>query len=451
MSSTGGSISSYIGGRAALVAAAVAMALGALVVPVVTGGGSGSVSCDQTITTNAALQTALTTASNGGKTLCVTANITGSTITSGTDMTGTVPVRVVAQPNDMTIDMVSLDLNGANDITIEGFEFNNQNFGTWDNGTGQITVKKNYFHDLAGKSAIRVANTTSSVGLPGLVITGNKFWRISCTATLTAVTAACASNPAGYAMYASGSTGASAAGLVFTYNNVEVGGDTFDVKNADGVELSGLDGFELGWNIFKNIHGCEELTGANCTDDGPPSHNPHVDTLGLFAGSSDGNIHDNRIVDGPDFGLPPVSTRDTMTNNLVVGLYAPNGCMDMNYNSANPSNLTLQQNTFWDCTNGSGLNFAPTGGTSNHADRNLVQDYDPDCNASAWTDSNHNNLFGQSTKTCWPGATNVTSFAPTFTNTTDWDNVGYYIPTNLPGSQDQGYHYVPAGYLNCSC
>lgn len=446
MSSTGGGIHAFIGGRNGLVVAVVAVALGFAVVPAVTG--DSGVSCDQTVTTRAQVATALTTAANGGQTICVTADITGATITSSTDMTGTTPVRLVAQPNNMTIDMVTLALSGANDITIEGFDFNGTNLSSWETGTGQITVKKNYFHDIAGAAAIR-ASVTGGSPVADITIVGNRFYRVSCTATLTAVTAACVGDAAGYALYTA-SSGDSISNLDFSYNTVEVGGGSSEiVKSADGAELSGLNGYLIDHNVFKNIRYCGEVPGAVCTDDG---HDPHVDTLGLFAGSSNGTVSNNRFVDGPDVGIPPVSTNLDMVNNLIVNLPGANGCVDMNYNGVNPSNMTWQQNTVWGC-GGAGLIMPGGSGSGNVADRNLVESYGG-CTAAAWTDSNHSNLLGQSSKTCWPGATNTTSFSPTWGSTGDanWDNANFYIATNLPGGAGSvGYTYTPAGHTACSC
>ena len=94
---------------------AVAVALGAVGIYAANkdnggdgGSGDSGVSCDQSVSTRAALASALgNPAGTSGDTVCVTASLTGGPINMNTTMTA--QVHVVAQPADQTIDMVSVN------------------------------------------------------------------------------------------------------------------------------------------------------------------------------------------------------------------------------------------------------------------------------------------------------------------------------------------------------
>jgi hypothetical protein len=151
-----------------------AVALATLVVAGGTAGGlvisgdqQAGITCDQTVSTRAALATALGTTASSGDTICVDTALTGSALSVTTDMT--TETRVVAQPRDGTVDMVAFDCTGCSNVTLDGFEFTNDQGVGVGGTTANFHVVKNNCHDQA----------TNCIWITGASHTG--FWAIGNT------------------------------------------------------------------------------------------------------------------------------------------------------------------------------------------------------------------------------------------------------------------------------
>lgn len=123
MASVGGSISSYIGGKAAAVIAVVALAAGAFVIPAVTGGGGG-ITCSVNAATDAAFDSAVAGATSG-QTVCMSANVAYSTNGNGSNT----PLTIAAA-NGVNPTLTASLGSGDSGLVIDG------NRPTWDDTTG---------------------------------------------------------------------------------------------------------------------------------------------------------------------------------------------------------------------------------------------------------------------------------------------------------------------------
>lgn len=405
-----------------LVAIAVLASAGAIVVPAVTPGGGGGETCNSSVSTRAALLTALASTANSGQTVCVTANITGGNIDITADFT--TQARFVAQPNNMTVDLPSVSFTGAHKVTIEGFEMTSGGFFV-NNGTssGDVLMKKNYLHAYADNGYRAGGGITHT----NIQIVGN---RLECITFDPA-----AGNPSGYGIFndADGT-------MTIRYNSIVGCNNT-----ADGMQISNLDGADISYNEVRNIH-WDGLGG-----------DPHADAIMLWAGLSNATVTNNRLLDSTGTLMSPDMNDVTFTNNLIVNHFLGSAqCVDSTANgtsgAVSPLRHTWQQNTIWACGNG-GINMNQATGSrgSNVADRNLATSVQC-ASATVWSSQNNHNIVDSDPGNCWPGATNRHGFTPTWANTSDPASPSYYIPTNLPtGYEDVGYTYVPAGYTACSC
>lgn len=415
-----------------LVAMAIALGGGGIYIANAGGGGGGTptptptptatagpVTCNQTITTRAALVSALGTTATSGQTVCVTSSITGAAISTSTDMTS--QTRFIAQPNDMTIDMVAVSFPGASKMTFEGFELANAAF---DIDTGNdIWLRKNYIHDVDGANAIRMADNSD-----GAKIIGNRIVNIN-----SLCSSACSSG--GYGIRGFGDQ-----------TNVEILYNTFDMNptmsQADN-EMSG-DGFEL------SLHGSFLIKGNVVTHvmfspyDGSDPRNPHADGGMLWGGTDSGTVEDNRFLDVTGTLMSPDGRDIDFTNNLIARV--ANQCVDATQNGSSgnvvPLRFVWTRNTIEDCP-GSGLH---TNGTSigarglNELHFNVLEQLGCDAaGPTQYTVADHNLV---DTNGCSVTGTNNLNFTPTFADTVD------YLPTNLPaGYETAGYRDAPAGYL----
>lgn len=153
MPSSGGSISSYVGSKWATILVVAAIGAAAIAVPAVTGGGSTTITCDQTAANSSALASAITAASSGTpSTICLTA------ATSYGSFTGTSkPVTIVAQNGTGARNPVSASMtlslgSGDTGFTIDG------NMTSWDCACG-MTINSGTFtsgsssaHDITLKN-----------------------------------------------------------------------------------------------------------------------------------------------------------------------------------------------------------------------------------------------------------------------------------------------------------
>lgn len=160
MSSSGGSISAFIGSKWAVVAATVAVATGAVAVPVVTGGsGGGFAGCTGADVTTATFA-ARVTAATAGDVLCLTSGAYGTW--AGTNKAITVKNASGATPT-MTINFTT----GDTAFTLDGMSGMGGNIS---NGATNITVKNSAF-----SSPLNMDGLNNS----GVVIDSSTFINIS--------------------------------------------------------------------------------------------------------------------------------------------------------------------------------------------------------------------------------------------------------------------------------
>ena len=382
----------------------MALAMAALILP---GSASAAVTCDVSVSTASALDSAVGSTANSGKTICVTAS-TGGSHTWTADQSAM--TTVIAQPNDMTVDMGQITFSGAKNIKVTGFEFTGGAFAVnCCSATTSVHMDGNFIHGFNGDGL----DLYSQAAMTDVQFTHN---RVEC---LTG-------DGNGGNGYGIRTYGGPYTAPKFNYNTIKGCGNT-----GDGMEIGGLENFEVIGNVITGMGG--------------PA-NQHADGIMIWAGSSDGVIKDNRILDGPGTLISPDGSDLLIENNLIARHNFPTGsdqCIDATPNGTSgqivPTRWTMRRNTVWTCGNG-GLNMTgplTTGHGNNVLDRNLFTEVR--CATSSVFSSADHNLTGGG---CSLSGTNNTNFSPTFVNTVD------YMPTNLPaGYEGVGYRSAPAGYL----
>lgn len=359
--------------------------------------------CDSTVTTRTALNTALTSTTSSGKTICVTNGVAGgAAIATSTDMTA--QARFVAQPYDQTVDLPDVDCNGCSNITLEGFEFT----GGRSVGVSGTTLNFHYIanrcHDQPDTCVLINSGTHT-----GLWVVGSRFERIQYDGAF----------PHGYGVYSNGGAPTTAK---FNFNTCDQG----NISSGDCMELGGLNGAELIGNDFRNITG---------------SSQSHADTLMTWNVSKSVTIRDNRFLDGSDVLLSPDGNDHTIVNNLIVR--QSQFCVDAHPNGTSgnvqPLRWRFERNTIWTCGFTPLVMDGATGSRGQNVfDRNIIQSVG--CTASGISLADHN-LIGGGNPCSWPTGTNRFSFAPLWTDTVN------YLPTNLPlGYETAGYRAAPAGH-----
>ena len=267
---------------------------------------SGAVGCDSSVNTYAGLQAALGSTSSSGRTVCVTASLTGSKITTGTDMSAR--ARVLAPPADGTVDIPSVTFNGASNITIEGFEFTGNRNVDVGGGSAGIHLLKNRCHDQA-------LNCVMLGSSSGTSISGNRIERISYDGAY----------PHGYGVYGNTAT----TGLRVNYNLCDMG----EIPSGDCFELGRMNDFEVIGNDIRNLNGAGGAA--------------HADAIMVWNNSSNGVIKDNRVTDAASVLLSPDTDDLLIENNLIVR--SENRCIDASPNGTSgqiaPLRWTWRNNT----------------------------------------------------------------------------------------------------------
>ena len=416
MSSTDGRIHAFVGSAWRTIAVVAAIGVGTVAAGItVTGGSSGGgVTCDQTLTTRAQVSTAMTSTSSAGKTLCVTASITGAEIATSTAMPS--QARFIAQPADGTVRMVGVTFNsGAARMTLEGFEFTG-NTGIGFVGTSNgIRYVRNYCHDQA--STCIVAYNGSVVN--GLEVLGSRFVNIVFNGSF----------PNGYGVYTAGGTWTN---LKFNYNYC-----TNDGRSADCAELGGMNGFEI---IGNEIYAIQDATGGTA----------HADGIMTWSGSKNGLIKDNVSLDGEDWLISPDGSDTRIENNLIAR--QDQICVDAHPNATSgnvqPLRFTFVNNTFWGCgAGGLQMNGALGARGGNVVQKNVFDGMT--CVTGGITTFDHNLL---NVNPGCGGGTNVFTYTPNWGGTNVAGRGATYQPTNLPpGYEDVGYKPAPYGPAACPC
>jgi Right handed beta helix region len=381
-----------------------ALAMAALILPAAAGA---AVTCDVSVSSASALDSAVGSTANSGRTICVTAS-TGGSHTWTVDQAAM--TTVIAQPADKTIDMGPITFSGAKNITVTGFEFTSGAFAVnCCSATTSVHMDGNYIHGFSGDGL----DLYSQAAMTDIQFTHN---RVEC---LTG-------NGDGGNGYGIRTYGGPYTAPKFNYNTIVGCGNT-----GDGMEIGSLENFEVIGNVITGMGG--------------PA-NQHADALMIWAGSRNGVIKDNRILDGPGTLISPDGSDLLIENNLIARHNFPTGsdqCIDATPNGTSgsivPTRWTMRRNTVWTCGNG-GLNVTgplTSGHGGNVLDRNVFTEVR--CATSAIFTSTDHNLTGGG---CTLPGTNNTNFSPSFVNTVD------YLPTNLPaGYETAGYRSAPAGYL----
>lgn len=389
-----------------------------------------SVTCDSSVTTRTALAAATADSANAGKTVCVTADITGATISITTDFA--TQARFIAQPADGTVDMVPISFSGAHKVTFEAFDFpgptDTDSFTVVGSAESQsVWMLKNHIHDHFGNGLILKfdtgVNTTSDIRFMG-----NLLECISSGGTADH----------GYGVRTFAGTSVRVQNSKFSYNTIDGCG-----ASADGMELGDLNNSEVCNNVIHDVR----WNGVG-TD-------PHADAIMLWDDGTSNMVCNNRLYSNADALNSPDST-SSWTNNLIVNHNGGNSCLDSHQNGSSgniwASGHTYQQNTIMVCgATGIIMDTGATGGTNNVLDRNLLDGMSCPPNGNAAFATKDHNLFLGSNP-CSLTGTNTFSFSPSWANTTDPTSSSYYIATNLPGGYtDAGYSYVPAGHTACTC
>jgi hypothetical protein len=194
VSSTGGSVSAYIGGKAAVVIAAVAIAAGAVVVPVVTGGGSGPACTGAAVTTGTFA--ARVTGASPGDVLCLSSGNYGTwtgankaiTVTAGAGQSPVMKLDFDISMGGLVVDaMTQMQANigtSAGNFTISNSQFTKPASGTYPamiyvdrSASTAITIGPG--NTFADSGACTLYDTRARIALWGtstnMVITGNTF------------------------------------------------------------------------------------------------------------------------------------------------------------------------------------------------------------------------------------------------------------------------------------
>lgn len=170
MSSSGGSISTFLGSKWATVAAVVALAAGAVAIPVVTGGSG--VSCSQTFTTGTMdnspfhgdnVNTAVQDAS-GGETFC----FASGTYSLGVDFYNAAPITdVTLRPAaGASVIMGSITMNHVSHVIYRDFTGSSETDGvTISNSSGNSTNIKVLSNHVTGGGSAVVGNTNANAAI----------------------------------------------------------------------------------------------------------------------------------------------------------------------------------------------------------------------------------------------------------------------------------------------
>jgi hypothetical protein len=393
-------------GRTASVDKSFAVTAGPAPTPSPTPAPSGT--CNVTVSTRAALQSAVQSTANAGRTVCATAADYG---TASLRFSVRQPSKLTLRPAaGQKVTMPPLAFDGVDNVRVQGFNMPRGGFETGSGATNNhIEVVGNEIHDCACQALRLFAKDTD------LLFQGNDVHGIHHDGGWQT----------GWGIKTDGPT----SGLKVRYN-------TFDGLGNDAMEIGGANDGEIVGNVIEHV------------DADPGYPDPHPDSIMLWAGAKRWLIKDNRISDGRGILMSGSTTDVRMENNLIVRI--ENYCQDGGTTGTSNDGLVRYQwirNTIYDCGSfwggggfGGGyglLSDGPaTAGASNTLSRNLLTNLSVDTTAQ-FASSDHNLVKSGSR----PGATDV-AFTPTFADQVD------YKPTNLPaGYADVGYRAAPAGHL----
>jgi hypothetical protein len=443
--------------RNATIAAAGIVAAGALSIPLGLTSGSGSVdvfvgstptttaslTCDQTITTRTALNTALTSSGTSGKTLCVTADITGAAISPNQAFASR--VRVVAQPYNQTISMVSMNFGTSRNISFKGFVLDgtttNTVFDFGNSGSGS----SDGIHVISSKCGgspqyLACFNGQGATDINGTWLIGNQIGPVF-------FNSADGSGNSGYGFYGR------------NWDDMRIEFNTCDQNSTESVDY-GRDCYEIDNPedfTFKSNIGLNTA----CSD----CATTHPDCFMLWNTPDRGVVQDNVCLRSLEVLISPDGSDMQVTNNLSAQFQT--NCFDAHENGSSgdvaPLRYTFTHNTAIDCNrafpqpggiNGGGLLMNGTVGArgGNVWQSNLMPN--SSCQLSGFASAPTGNVFFEGTNPC--GLSTVTNSISTFTpnwGTTDLASAGdgarYQLLNPPTGYTGVGYQTAPVGYLDC--
>jgi hypothetical protein len=329
--------------------------------------------------------------------------------------------RVVAQPADGTVDMVTVNFNdGASKVTLEGFEFTSNHRVSFGGTTNDIRYVRNYCHDQNATCLV----STGATAVNRAWILANRIARIQYDGSF----------PNGYGIY-----GPRWNAVKINYNHCNGGSEGQTNLMSDCWEIDGARGFEMIGNLI------EDDACSNCGI-------THSDSFMFWNRSSNGVIRDNVVVDGAQTTLSPDGSDVLVANNLVVRHLGT--CLDVHPNGSSgdvqPLRYTFRNNTIWNCGfDALPMNGALAGRGGNIFEDNIIED--GNCTLSGILSAVGNVTSGDGM--CgWPSITNhVSGWVPDW-GATNTPEVPTYQPRNLPaGYGDAGYRPAPFGPNACPC
>lgn len=291
-------ISVYIGGRGALVVAAVAVATAAFVVPVVTGG-SGGFSCNSTLSTGASVSSALSSAT-AGNTICLNAG-TYSYADGAITKASTTTVRAAAgvDRDDVTI-TGEPDIGNSTNLAFKNLSMAGVSMGT---NTGAAHPSHLLFEHIHWTGCLQFWQFNS--GVWDVTLDGDVV-----DASSTGSLHACLDD--GHFLFTGDNGSGFDVDIGLTLENFDIDGSPASLKCSDGMEFRGaFSGVTVSDNEF---HGFQQE--GTCGDIGA-----HTDPLQAFLGGyystyTRNYFHDNTVA--ADLALFNSAVGSTFTNNVIL-------------------------------------------------------------------------------------------------------------------------------------
>lgn len=400
----------------------------AVIAAVLTVGGPGiDFTCDTTVSEYGAMAAEMNDATNAGKVVCVDADIQGSPDNAAIRITTAFAsnARFIAKPPNGTIRAPSIVFDtGAENVTLEGFEFTDENGVGMAGGINNVRVVRNYAHD---QHLDFISGNGCESPKTNVEILGNRIRAIQFDGEF----------PHGYGIF-----GACFDGLKINYNECDGASDGTVNVMGDCWEISQTDNFE---NIGNWIH---DLRCSACGE-------THTDGIQWWSGSTNGVVRDN-VLDGfAQNTISPDGQDVIVDNNLIVD--GQGNCFDVHPNGSSgdiqPLRYTFTNNTIWGC----GFEAISMNSTvaEGRGDNEFIDNIfeDGSCASAGLSVATGNIIAADDAALCGlSGSTNhVTGWVPNW-NLTNTGSHPTYQAINKPlGYEGAGYQPAPYGPNACPC
>jgi len=371
--------------------------------------------CTITDSTASAAVTDVQNTANSGKTICLTAGtyaITSLTVHQAAMTTLEAQPGASPQPTISTEPAIR-----ANNLRIEGFHLSS---GLDDNGSGNVQIVGNYYHDAGANGSLWFASTSDTTNSTVSEL-HNRMVNVQTNGSTF---------NDGWGFYGCDVNGQH---YIQNYN-------TFATMNQHPLQLAGCATIQAIGNEYLNIW--------------DQYSSQHADCLEIWGGAGASTIQDNRCTTqtpvppcpgvaggrcGSDFLLSGDSGPFIVTNNLIVN--SPKQCFDDTPNgtfNGSMRNGTIENNTVVGCNYGA---IDMTGGSSsgNTVAYNIADNITGNGNCSQFTVEDFNNGLAPH---C-PG-THDTNVTPSFTSTEPSNPNATYATTNVNAAW--GYHPARVGF-----